>query len=76
MLRDYYLITSKEHRDEFEMYGPVQLSTRKWLEIFGRQEEFRQQFITRFANSFPTEDYSNWATYRRLFAHVEKVIDY
>jgi hypothetical protein len=76
MLRDYCLITSNEDGDEFEMHGLVQLSTRKWLETFGRQEEFKQQFITRLGGSFPTGDYSNWPMCRQLFAHVEKAIDY
>jgi hypothetical protein len=76
MLRDYCLITSNENGDEFEMHGLVQLSTRKWLEAFGRQEDFKQQFIARLAGSFPTGDYSNWAICRRLFAHVEKATDY
>ncbi|KAK3934509.1 hypothetical protein QBC46DRAFT_413849 [Diplogelasinospora grovesii] len=76
MLRDYCLVTSNEDGDEFEMHGLVQLSTRQWLEAFGRQEEFKQQFITRLAGSFPTGDYSNWATCRQLFAHVEKAADY
>jgi hypothetical protein len=76
MLRDYCLITPNQDGDEFEMHGLVQLSTRKWVEAFGRQEEFKQQFITRLSGSFPTGDYSNWVICRRLFAHVEKATDY
>jgi tetratricopeptide (TPR) repeat protein len=76
MLRDYCLITPNQDGDEFEMHGLVQLSTRRWLEASRRQEEFKQQFITRLSGSYPTGDYRNWGICRRLFAHVEKATDY
>ncbi len=60
----------------FEMHGLVQLSTRKWLEAFGLQEKFKQQFVKQMAGWFPTGDYSNWATCQRLFAHVEAAMTY
>ncbi|KAK4207231.1 hypothetical protein QBC37DRAFT_392927 [Rhypophila decipiens] len=53
MLRDYCLIAVAETGDEFEIHGLVQLSTRKWLEVFERQEIFQDQFIERIAASFP-----------------------
>lgn len=71
MLRDYCLVSTDEEGDVFEMHGLVQLSTRRWLEARGLQETFKEQFVRRMATSFPTGDYSNWATCRRLFAHVE-----
>ncbi|KAK3949453.1 hypothetical protein QBC32DRAFT_35863 [Pseudoneurospora amorphoporcata] len=54
ILRDYYFITADETEDKFEMYGLVQLSTRRWLEKFRQEETFRQQYIERMAASFPT----------------------
>jgi tetratricopeptide (TPR) repeat protein len=76
MLRDYCLIIADETGDDFEMHGLVQLSTRRWLEVFGQQETFKQQYIERMAASFPTGDYSNWTTCQRLFPHVERAMDY
>ncbi|KAK4119841.1 TPR-like protein, partial [Parathielavia appendiculata] len=76
MLRDYCLIAVDEAGDEFEMHGLVQLSTRRWLEAFGQQETFKQQYIERMAASFPTGEYENWATCRGLFAHVQVVLGY
>ena len=75
MLRDYCLIVVDETGD-FEMHGLVQLSTRKWLEAFGRQETFKQQCIKRIAASFPIGEYENWTACERLFAHVQVVIGY
>ena len=76
MLRDYCLIFADEAGDEFEMHGLVQLSTRRWLEAYRRQETFKQQFIEQMAASFPTGRYENWATCRSLFAHVQVALGY
>jgi tetratricopeptide (TPR) repeat protein len=76
MLRDYCLIIASEAGDEFEMHGLVQLSTRRWLEAFGKQETFKQQYIERMAASFPTGEYETWATCGSLFAHVQVAFDY
>ncbi|KAM7184568.1 putative nephrocystin [Rhypophila sp. PSN 637] len=76
MLSACVLITIAEIGDEFEMYRLVQLSTRKWLEVFERQEIFREQFIERMAASFPTGEYGKWTTCRILFAHVQVAVSY
>ncbi|RMZ89960.1 hypothetical protein DV736_g2790, partial [Chaetothyriales sp. CBS 134916] len=76
MLQDFCLITANENQNEFEMHGLVQLSTRRWLEAKGLQEEFKKQYLTRLGTSFPRGDYENWTACRRLFAHVEAAIDY
>jgi hypothetical protein len=76
MLREYCLIVADETRDEFEMHGLVQLSTRRWLEAFGQLEVFTQRYIERMAASFPTGEYENWATCRGLFAHVQVALGY
>ena len=76
MLRDYCLITTNEGAHGFEMHRLVQLSTRKWLAAYGLQEKFNQQYIAKMAVSFPTVEYSNWATCQMLFAHVVLAVDY
>jgi tetratricopeptide (TPR) repeat protein len=76
MLRDYCLLTPNEDGSVFEIHGLVQLSMRKWLERHGKEEEFKYQFVSRIAASFPTGDYSNWTACQRLFPHVERAMDY
>ncbi len=80
MLRNYCLIVAAEASDSFEMHSLVQLSTRRWLEVLGRQETFKQQFIERMAASFPAGFYQNYhqnlATCRSLFAHVQVALGY
>src|SRR5204863_6675652 len=53
-LRNYSLITVSEEGDAFEMHRLVQLSTRKWLEACGQLEKWKQQYITRLSQAFPT----------------------
>ncbi|WPJ61335.1 hypothetical protein SMAC4_13446 [Sordaria macrospora] len=76
MLRDYCLITADETEDMFEMHGLVQLSTRRWLETFGQEETFREQYIERMAALFPTGQFENWSICRTLFAHARVTLDY
>ncbi|KAK0747265.1 hypothetical protein B0T21DRAFT_397714 [Apiosordaria backusii] len=76
MLRDYCLIATYEMVDEFEMHSLVQLSMRRWLEVFGLQETFHRQYIERMAAAFPTGEYENWTICQSLFAHVQVVLGY
>ncbi|CAI6099545.1 unnamed protein product [Clonostachys chloroleuca] len=75
-LRDYCMIILADIENTFEMHGLVQLSTRRWLKAYKRQEHFLNQYVTLMADSFPTGDYRNWETCRTLFAHVEATIKY
>ncbi|KAM7202262.1 P-loop containing nucleoside triphosphate hydrolase protein [Rhypophila sp. PSN 637] len=63
MLRDYCLITTTETEDEFKMFGLMQLSTRKWLDVFKQQEIFKERVLK-------LGDVSNF------FAHVQVALGY
>ncbi|RYP70034.1 hypothetical protein DL771_005725 [Monosporascus sp. 5C6A] len=75
-LRDYCLIMVSDAANTFEMHGLVQLSTRRWLEAQGLQEDFKEQYVLLMASSFPTGHYENWATCQTLFAHAEAAVEY
>ncbi|KAK4165213.1 kinesin light chain [Cladorrhinum sp. PSN259] len=76
MLRHYCLIVINEAGNDFEMHGLIQLATRRWLEVCGKQEAFKQQYIDRISKSFPTGEYENWALCRSLFAHAQVALGY
>ncbi|KAI0439763.1 P-loop containing nucleoside triphosphate hydrolase protein [Xylaria telfairii] len=76
ILRDYCLVRTNEEGDAFEMYGLVQLSIRKWLDINGESEKFKRQFINRMVKAFPLGDFKNWDTCQKLFPHAEKALEY
>lgn len=76
ILRDFRLVVLSEGGDVLEMHRLVQLSTRKWLEAYEWQEKFKQLFVGRMAESFPTGAFENWVTCQRLFPHVERAVYY
>ncbi|KAI0513162.1 P-loop containing nucleoside triphosphate hydrolase protein [Xylaria bambusicola] len=76
ILRSYCLIKTNEAGDVFEMHGLVQLSTRKWLDLHGETEAFKEQYIDRMANAFPYPEFENWGICRQLLPHAEKIIHY
>lgn len=42
------------------MHELVQLSTKKWLDIYGESEKFKKKYINRMAQAFPTGDFETW----------------
>jgi tetratricopeptide (TPR) repeat protein len=76
MLRDYCLVNVNGAGDTFEMHGLVQLSTRRWLQACELEQRFQQKYIELMAKAFPEPYYDNWATCRKLFAHVRAAAEY
>ena len=70
-LRDYSFISVTATEASLEMHSLVQLATRKWLEMYGYQERWKQQFIRNLDAEFPTGEYKNWARCQPLFPHVK-----
>ncbi|KAI3316921.1 hypothetical protein HD806DRAFT_399973 [Xylariaceae sp. AK1471] len=75
-LRNYCLININDEGNVFKMHGLVQLSTKKWLDAYGKAEKFKEQYISRMAQAFPPGNFENWGTCQKLFPHAEKAIDY
>ncbi|KAJ3567733.1 hypothetical protein NPX13_g6665 [Xylaria arbuscula] len=76
ILRNYCLIKTNEAGNIFEMHGLVQLSTKEWLEQHGETERFKEQYIHRMADTFPTGEFENWGICRELLPHAERAIQY
>ncbi|KAK5400813.1 hypothetical protein LTR06_011234 [Exophiala xenobiotica] len=70
-LRNFSFISINADGTTFEMHGLVQLATRTWLEAHGMLERWKQQFVKNLCAEFPTGEYENWATCRRLFPHPQ-----
>ncbi len=75
-LTKYCLVNVNETGDTFEMHGLVQLSARLWLDARGKSEEFKESYISRMAQAFPTGDFSNWEMCRKLFPHAEGILSH
>jgi tetratricopeptide (TPR) repeat protein len=61
-------------KDSIEMHRLVQLSTRRWLEVQGQTEKWKQEYIKRLAKAFPDGNFENWSTCQRLFPHAEAAV--
>ncbi|KAF2468400.1 uncharacterized protein BDR25DRAFT_335457 [Lindgomyces ingoldianus] len=70
MLRDYSFISVNINGTLFEMHGLVQLATRKWLDVHGKLEKWKQQFISNLCAAFPTGNFENWVVCQALFPHA------
>ncbi|OCL03965.1 hypothetical protein AOQ84DRAFT_226702 [Glonium stellatum] len=70
VLLAFSIISANVQGDLFEMHRLVQLSTRRWLEVQGQLEIWKQKYIIRMSKAFPTAHYENWSTCQRLFPHA------
>ncbi|RDW68062.1 hypothetical protein BP6252_09458 [Coleophoma cylindrospora] len=71
MLRNYAFISIDADCTAFEMHALVQLATRKWLEVHGLQERWKEKFIRNLAAGLPTGEYENWERCQVLFPHTQ-----
>ena len=71
MLQRYTFISISVDRVSFKMHSLIQLATRRWLEVHGELEKWRQQYIKILNSEFPTGEYENWAKCQVLFPHAK-----
>ena len=74
MLRYYSFISIGVDRTIFEMHGLVQLAMRKWLEKQGQLERWKQRYIRKLCEEFPTGEHENWQKCLALFPHAKGAI--
>ena len=70
-LRNFCFISVSTDATTFEMHALVQLSMRTWLAANGRLERYKDQFIKKMYEMFPTGEYENWTACQALFAHAK-----
>jgi tetratricopeptide (TPR) repeat protein len=74
-LTSYSLVTIIEGI-EFEMHRLVQLSTKKWLELYDELEIWKEKYINIMEKAFPVGRHKNWTICGKLFPHAEMVLLY
>ncbi|OQE34396.1 hypothetical protein PENCOP_c018G04079 [Penicillium coprophilum] len=74
ILRDFSFIFVSEKMTVFTMHRLVQLTVRVWLKTNGQIERWKEEFITRLYQRFPTGEYENWARCRSLFPHMKSAV--
>ncbi|KAF1937469.1 hypothetical protein EJ02DRAFT_505995 [Clathrospora elynae] len=73
VLQDYSFITAT-NANTFEMHNLVQLATRKWLEIEGQLNKWREHFIYILCTELPTGEHENWERCQALSPHVKAAL--
>jgi len=75
-LTGYSLISSNTEGNMFEMHQLVQFSTRKWLELRGELEKWKESYVAIIDKAFPAVGYENWTRCQVLFPHVKLLVAY
>jgi len=73
-LRNYSFIALTTDATTFDMHGLVQLATRKWLEVHGQLETWKEQYINNLCVAFPIGKHENWAQCQALFPHARSAL--
>ncbi|RYP64315.1 hypothetical protein DL771_008817 [Monosporascus sp. 5C6A] len=76
VLTSFSLVATDVDGHQFEMHRLVQFSTRKWLELQGELEGWREKYVRLMDDNFPMGEYENWKACRALFPHAEAAIPY
>ena len=74
VLRDFSFIFVTENMSVFTMHRLVQLTVHVWLKTNGQIERWKEEFITRLYQRFPTGNYENWTRCRSLFPHMKSAV--
>ncbi|RYP42475.1 hypothetical protein DL767_000163 [Monosporascus sp. MG133] len=73
-LTSFSLVATDVEGHQFEMHRLVQFSTRKWLELQGELEGWREKYVRLMDDNYPAGKYENWKACRALFPHAEAAV--
>ncbi|RYP92185.1 hypothetical protein DL770_001692 [Monosporascus sp. CRB-9-2] len=73
-LTSFSLVATDVEGHQFEMHRLVQFSTRKWLELQGELEGWREKYVRLMDDNYPVGIYENWKACRALFPHAEAAV--
>ncbi|KAF2678563.1 hypothetical protein K458DRAFT_348288 [Lentithecium fluviatile CBS 122367] len=73
-LTSFSLVATNVDGDQFEMHRLVQFSTRKWLELQGELEGWREKYVRLMDDSYPVGRYENWKVCQVLFPHAQATV--
>ena len=73
-LTSFSLVAIGVDGHQFKMHRLVQFSTRKWLELQGEMESWREKYVTLMDDSYPVGRHENWKTCQALFPHAQAAV--
>ena len=69
-LRAYAFVTKRADTDSYDMHRLVHLATKVWLDKQDALQKAKEEATIHLAESFPSDDYTNRATWREYFPHA------
>jgi tetratricopeptide (TPR) repeat protein len=75
-LTSYSLVGTDVNGHQFEMHRLVQYSTRKWLDLHGELEGWKETYIKLINNNYPVGQYENRTLCQTLFPHAQATVAY
>ena len=69
-LRAYAFVTKRADTDSYDMHRLVHLATKVWLDKQDALQKVKEEATIHLAESFPSDDYTNRATWREYFPHA------
>ncbi|KAI9767614.1 MAG: hypothetical protein M1839_004471 [Geoglossum umbratile] len=73
-LTSFSLVATDVEGHQFEMHRLVQFSTRKWLELQGELEGWKEKYVTLMDDSYPVGRHENWKACQALFPHAQVAV--
>jgi hypothetical protein len=75
-LRSYLLVSLNLEGDIFSMHRLIQFSTRKWLELKGEEETWKETYIIKLNSAITDLSCADLARSRAWFPHAEIALSY
>ena len=69
-LRAYAFVTKRPDTDSYDMHRLVHLATKVWLDKQKALQKVKEEATIHLAEIFPSNDYTNRATWREYFPHA------
>ena len=73
-LTSFSLVTTAIEGHQFEMHRLVQFSTRKWLELEGELEGWKEKYVMLMHHNYPIGKHENWKACQALFPHAQAAV--
>src|SRR5450755_4243958 len=74
VLTGFSFVRSQNDEDSFDMHPLVQLSTKKWLELYGEMDQRKEEALNLLSQALPTGEYENWTVCEILEPHVQYIL--
>jgi hypothetical protein len=74
-LRSYSLVGVSVDGHSFEMHRLVQFLIKKWLELYGELEAWKERYVRLMDDSLPVGRHENWKACQALFPHAQAAVE-